>query len=98
MSTGTTATVIGHITVKDEQKWAEYRSKVPATLAPWNAELLLRGSLAEVLAGRHDHTDTVAIRFPSLAAARGWYRSAAYQALIPLRQQAAELDLMLFES
>lgn len=98
MSTGKTATVIGHITVKDEQKWAEYRSKVPATLAPWGAELLLRGNLAEIFAGRHDHSDTVVIRFPDLASAQGWHRSPAYQALIPLRQEAADLDLLLFES
>ena len=39
------ACVIGHITVKDPEKWAEYRSRVPATLAPWGAELLLRGRL-----------------------------------------------------
>lgn len=38
-----TAYVIGNITVKDPQKWAEYRSLVPETLAPWGAELVLRG-------------------------------------------------------
>lgn len=29
------AYLIGHLTVKDADKWAEYRSRVPATLAPW---------------------------------------------------------------
>ena len=38
-----TAYVIGHITVKDAEKWAEYRSRVPATLEPWRAEVVLRG-------------------------------------------------------
>ena len=31
------AYVVGHITVKNADKWAEYRSKVPQTLAPWGA-------------------------------------------------------------
>lgn len=31
--TKTSAYLIGHITVKNEEKWAEYRSQVPATLA-----------------------------------------------------------------
>ncbi len=31
------AYVIGHITVKDQGKWAEYRSKVPATRRFCNA-------------------------------------------------------------
>lgn len=91
------AYVIGHITIKDPDKWAEYRGQVPGTLAPWGAELMLRGRLAEVFAGAHAHSDTVVIRFPDLAAARGWHASAAYQALVPLRQQAADVTLLLFE-
>lgn len=92
------AYVIGHITVKDEQKWAEYRSQVPATLAPWGAELVFRGTRGEVFAGEHPYTDTVVIRFPDLDAARSWYRSPAYQALIPLRQEAADLVLVGFDT
>ena len=90
------ACVIGHITVKDAEKWAQYRAQVPATLAQWGAELLFRGQTNGVLAGNHAHTDTVVIRFPDPASVNGWYQSAAYQALIPLRQQAADLDLITF--
>jgi len=90
------ACVIGHITVKDEEKWAQYRAQVPATLAPWGAELLFRGQLAEVLDGQHRHTETVVIRFPDQAVADAWHNSPAYQALIPLRHQAADLDLLTF--
>lgn len=90
------AYVIGHITVKDPAKWAEYRASVPATLAPWQAELVFRGERLAVLGGEHRHTDTVVIRFPDQAAVDGWYNSAAYQALIPLRMEAADLDLISF--
>ena len=89
-----TACLIGHITVKDEALWAEYRSKVPATLAPWGGELLLRGKRFAVLAGEHSYTDVVVIRFPDQAALDGWHASAAYQALIPLRQRAADVVLL----
>jgi uncharacterized protein (DUF1330 family) len=92
------ACVIGHITIKDADKWAQYRAQVPATLAPWGAELLFRGQLAGVIAGQHAHTDTVVIHFPDQAAVDGWYQSAAYQSLIPLRQQAADLDLISFNA
>ena len=90
------ACVIGHITVKDEEKWAQYRAQVPATLAPWGAELLFRGKVDSVLAGSHRHTDTVVIRFPDVGTVDAWDESATYQALIPLRQQAADLDLVAF--
>ena len=90
------ACVIGHITVKDEEKWAQYRAQVPATLAPWGAELLFRGQRADILAGQHEHFDTVVIRFPDADSVDAWYNSPEYQALIPLRQQAADLDLVVF--
>ncbi|MCB2148916.1 MAG: DUF1330 domain-containing protein [Deltaproteobacteria bacterium] len=91
------AYVIGHITVKDAEKWDQYRSQVPATLEPWGAELVLRGKLASVLAGDHSHTDTVVIRFPDMEAVSNWYASPAYQALIPLREKAAEIVLLAYE-
>ena len=92
------ACVIGHITVKDPGKWDEYRSKVPPTLAPWGGEVIFRGRKVEVFAGEHPHTDTVVIRFPDAGSAAGWHGSAAYQALIPLREQAADIVLVCFES
>ncbi len=92
------AYLIGHITVKDAGKWDEYRNSVPATLAPWGAELVLRGKCAAVLAGEHEHTDVVVIRFPDQQALNGWFSSAAYQALIPLRQQAADVVLISYDA
>lgn len=91
------AYVIGHIHIKNAEKWDEYRSRVPATLAPFGAELLLRAQLAEVFGGSHDKTDTVVIRFADLASARAWHTSPDYQALIPLRNAAADVDLLCFE-
>ena len=93
-----TAYVIGHITVKDPEKWAAYRDQVPVTLAPWGAELVFRGRRAAILAGQHPHADVVVIRFPDLVAVDGWYASAAYQALIPLRELAAVVVLVSYES
>lgn len=91
------AYLIGHITVKDQQKWAEYRSKVPATLEPWGAELIFRGRLCSVLSGCHEHSDTVVIRFPDLKSLNSWHSSQAYQALLPIRQEAAEVELLSYE-
>lgn len=91
------AYIIGHITVKDAKKWSEYRSKVPATLGPWGGELVFRGHLRAVLSGTHPRSDTVVIRFPDLQALTAWNSSAEYQALIPLRQQAADMDLLAYE-
>lgn len=93
-----TAYVIGQITIKDPDKWKEYRSRLPATLATWGAELVLRGTRAQVLSGQHRHTDTVVIRFPDRESVDQWHNSAAYQELVPLRTRAAEVDLVSYDS
>lgn len=92
------AYVIGQITVKNPPLWDQYRSQVPATLAPWRGSLVFRGQRLAVLGGAHDHPDVVVIRFPDAAAAAGWFASAAYQALIPLREQAAEVVLVSYQA
>ena len=92
------AFVIGHMTVKDPEKWMEYRSKVSSTLVPWGGEIIFRGRRVAVLSGKHPYVDAVVLRFPDAKAAEGWYGSPAYQALIPLRQQAADMILISYEA
>jgi uncharacterized protein (DUF1330 family) len=92
------AYVVGRITVTDPERWAEYRARVPGTLAPWAGELVFRGRQAELMAGEDPHPDIVVIRFPSLEAARGWHASPAYRALVPLRGRAADVVLAMYEA
>ena len=91
------AYVIGNITVKDIEKWDEYRSKVPDTLSSWGANLVFRGKLNSILTGNQNHNDTVVICFPNLQSVNDWYTSSQYQALIPLREKAADIDLLVYE-
>lgn len=92
------AYLVGHITVKDFDMWAEYCSKVPGTLAPWNGTLVFRGKQVAALAGESSYSDIVVISFPSLAALDSWFSSPAYQSLLPLRQQAADVLLLSYEA
>ena len=91
------AYLVGEVTIKRPELWAEYTRQVPATLAPWGAELVFRGKRVAVLAGENPHADIVVIRFPDVAALDQWFSSAAYQALIPLRQEAAEVVLVSYQ-
>lgn len=92
------ACVVGQITVKNPELWAEYREQVPATLSHWGGELVFRGQQVAALAGENPHASIVVIRFPSVAAVNCWFSSPAYQALIPLRQQAADVVLTSYEA
>jgi uncharacterized protein (DUF1330 family) len=50
-----------------------------------------------LLGGENPHADIVVIRFPDVASVNQWFSSAAYQALIPLREQAADVVLVCYE-
>lgn len=92
------AYVVGQITVKNPELWAEYRDQVPATFSSWGGELVFRGQQVAALAGENPHASIVVIRFPSVVAVNSWFSSPAYQALIPLRQQAADVVLTSYEA
>lgn len=92
------AYLVGNITVKHPGKWADYTRQVPDTLRPWGAELVFRGKQAAVLGGASAHPDIVVIRFPDVAAVNQWFSSSAYQSLIPLREQAADVVLVCYEA
>jgi uncharacterized protein (DUF1330 family) len=90
------AFVVGQMTVKHPEKWTQYRSQVLATLVPFGGELVFRGEQVQSFSGVNPHPDIVVIRFPSLGDAQSWHASAAYQALIPLRQEAADVVLTTY--
>jgi uncharacterized protein (DUF1330 family) len=92
------AFIIGHITIKDAAKWAEYRDKVGATITAWGGELVFRGKLLKTLNGTHAHTDTVVARFPDNTALLGWHDSPEYQALIPIRDAGADVTLVSYDA
>lgn len=89
--------VIGQITVKDDAKWATYCSLVPGTLAAWGASLATRGTHAIAFNGEARGTDLVVVRFPDIASAEGWYASPSYQALVPLRDEAADVTIVAYK-
>lgn len=93
----TGACIVGRVRVKDPTAWAAYRRGIPATLTPWNGTLVARGTDPLVLTGTCDETDMVVIRFPDRDAVRAWYASAAYQALIPLRDVAADVVIVAYD-
>ncbi|MGD9554215.1 MAG: DUF1330 domain-containing protein [Arcobacteraceae bacterium] len=90
--------VIGQITIKNSQKWEEYKAQVPQTLESFNASVVLRGNAVESLDGNDAYTDIVVLEFDTLAEAKKWYSSSRYQTLIPLRKEAANVVLKIYEA
>jgi uncharacterized protein (DUF1330 family) len=91
------AYLIAHVKVKDAQKMQEYGAQAGATFAPFGGAAMVRGKVVEVLAGAHAGQAALIAKFPDAKSARDWYNSPAYQALIPLRDEAMEPTFVLIE-
>ncbi|MFF5716021.1 DUF1330 domain-containing protein [Streptomyces buecherae] len=74
----------------------EYLERIQATLDPFAGRFVIHGPPAEVLEGSWPGS-MVLIEFPSLADARAWYDSPAYQAILRLRTDHIEGDVLLIE-
>ena len=92
------AYLIGHITVKNPDKWKVYVEGVRKSLIAFKAEVVFRGKRATVLAGQHPHENTVVIKFPDQATLQQWYHSNDYQGLIPNRDEAADVVIISYDA
>lgn len=91
-----TAFFISTWTVKDQDKFEEYVAKAEASLVPHGGERLLWGKLDSVLAGELDYDDSVIVQFPTIEALHAWHDSDAYQAAIPIRNEAVSVTVAAY--
>jgi uncharacterized protein (DUF1330 family) len=66
-----------------------YLERIDATLAPFGGMFIIHGGPIEALEGGAPDA-LIAIEFPDIDAARGWYKSDAYQAILPLRTENSD--------
>ncbi len=91
------ACVVVHMNVKDPEKFQAYASEARKTVAANGGERLFLGKVADVFAGEHGYKGAVILKFPDAAAARAWYTSPENQALIPNREEAADVVIVCCE-
>jgi len=92
------AYLIGHITVKDPDLWQEYIAGVKKSLIPFEAEVIFRGQRAAILAGKHAYDQCVVIKFSDQPSIQQWFNSDTYQNLIPIRNKAADVALISYDT
>jgi uncharacterized protein (DUF1330 family) len=78
----------------DPERLKEYGAAAAPTLAEFGAEVILKGP-ATNLAGSSNYAMRTVIGFESREKADAWYASAAYQAIIPLREKAMDAEFTL---
>jgi uncharacterized protein (DUF1330 family) len=75
----------------------EYLERIDGTLAPFDGHFVVHGGPFETLEG-HWSGDLIIIEFPDRETARAWYESPAYQAILPLRTQNSEGDIIFIDT
>lgn len=91
------AYVIVQETVKDQAMFDTYRNGVVATLEPFGGKFVVRGGHLTVVEGVWPHPRLVVIEFPSRQAAEDWYKSPAYQKVLPLRLKSADGNFVIVD-
>ena len=89
--------VIALVNVKDTEKWQQYAGTVPQTFKEHGGELVFKGEKTSVLAGEHPYSIAVVLKFPDQQSVQNWYNSDAYQNLIPLRNEAADVVFVSYQ-
>ena len=83
--------------VTDQKVFDQYRGGVVDTLAPFKGRFVVRGGKFSVVEGEWPMPRLVIIEFPSREAANSWYRSPAYQSLVPLRHMSSVGNMVIVD-
>jgi len=86
------------ITVTSDEGMGPYREKVADTVVAHGGKYLILGGATQVLEGNiGQHPAKVLLEFPSMEAAKGWYDSPEYQAILPARLESSSANFLLVE-
>ncbi|HEY3813704.1 MAG TPA: DUF1330 domain-containing protein [Caulobacteraceae bacterium] len=89
--------LIAMVEVDDPDAYEAYRSRTADIIAQYGGKFIVRGGKIEVREGEFRRNRMVVLEFPSLDAARTFYESPEYQAIIALRTRASAADIVLVE-
>lgn len=89
--------IVATLRVEDPHGYEAYRSQVRDMIERHGGNILVRGGQVEVREGTLERGRVIVIEFESLDAARAFYESDEYQAIVPLRTRHADGVLFLVE-
>jgi uncharacterized protein (DUF1330 family) len=89
--------VIAEVEVNDAAAFQKYAAAVPGTLAPFNANYLVRGGKITPVEGDAPKQRFIIIAFDSAEKALAWENSPAYEAIKPIRHNSAKSRVFIAE-
>jgi uncharacterized protein (DUF1330 family) len=95
---GMPAYSLAMVTIRDPQKYEEYRAIAGPAMAKYGGKFVCRGTELSLMEGQFSNNRVVIAEFPDLETAKNFYRSPEYQSAKGRRTGAAEFNLVFFES
>jgi uncharacterized protein (DUF1330 family) len=89
---------IAHVNITDPEKFQQYAKAAGKSMQPYNGQVVTKGKLVKQLAGEQVYENVSIVSFPDQESLDNWFHSDAYQALIPLRDKAADILLNSFNA
>lgn len=92
------AFVIAQYAVNNPALYQEYAAAAGPIVAQYGGELVAFDAAAETIEGKPPGAQTVVIKFDSVEAAKAWYNSSEYQAVVGKRIEATDGFLLISQS
>jgi uncharacterized protein (DUF1330 family) len=87
--------IINNMVIRDREEYGRYERSFLATFLPFGGEVLAVQDDPKPREGAWPFTRTVLLRMPSEDAAREWYESAGYQAIVEHRWNSTASNVVI---
>jgi uncharacterized protein (DUF1330 family) len=84
------AYLVAQVQVTDPDTFKQYLAALPGTMAPYKVRTLARANAVPLDSSTPPAGNLVVLAFNSMDDLKAWWNSAAYQAIIPLREKSAK--------
>jgi uncharacterized protein (DUF1330 family) len=89
------AYVVVNVTVRDPQRYEEYKRLASPTVSAYGGRYVARGGPVDVREGAWAPSRLVILEFPSVEQARAWWDSPEYAPAKAVRQSCADTQLVI---
>jgi uncharacterized protein (DUF1330 family) len=89
--------VIVDITIRDPQRYEQYKALAAPAVAAYGGRYLVRGGATEKLEGSWAPRRLVILEFPTVEAGKAWWDSPEYAPAKALRQSCADTEMIIAE-
>ncbi len=88
------AYIVIRVDIRDREKYGQYMRHTPRIVNQFGGRFIVRGGETETLEGEEETLRMVVIEFPSMDAAKTFYKSKAYQEVKQLREGGGDAQFI----